>query len=175
MWASLLATKQRLKHFNLPLTMISITSCVVSFFQGHPAHIYREVTFNWFSNFDFATNIDSTCLFTKYENSAQCWSVLKLSDLCRQSFWGSFYKSRRAVPNRVSFDQFYLVRRSATLIKPTWHLVRLSRTISQRPLDLIDPIRLKKPNFSHASAWRGATYKAELASFLKVQWNLDCH
>ena len=49
------------------------------------------------------------------------------------------------MPNRVNFDQFCLVRHGATLIKLTWHLVRLSRTIRQRPLEWVDPVRLIKP------------------------------
>ena len=50
------------------------------------------------------------------------------------------------MPNLVNSDQFFLVRRGATLIKPTWHLVRLSRTIRQRPLVWVDPVRLIKPS-----------------------------
>ena len=49
------------------------------------------------------------------------------------------------MPNQVNFDQFCLVQHGATLIKLTWHLVRLSRTICQRLLNWVDPVRLIKP------------------------------
>ena len=88
---------------------------------------------------------------------------------------GPFYKSRRAVPNWVNFDQFCLVWRGATLTKPIWDLVR---TISQRPLDWVDPVQLIKPNFSHDSARRGVAWLIKRALIHKVsyagKWS-NCH
>ena len=53
---------------------------------------------------------------------------LNHSNQCSQALLGPFYESQRAMPNRVNFDQFCLVRRGTTLTKPIWHLVRLSWT-----------------------------------------------
>ena len=64
----------------------------------------------------------------------------------------------RAAPNRLNFYLVCLVWRGGTLIKPIWHLVRLSRTLSQRPVNRVDPVRPAKPNFSHGPAWRGAAF-----------------
>ena len=80
-------------------------------------------------------------------------------------FMKSYRKPRfitRAAPNQMNFNQFCLVQHGTTLINPTWHLVRLSRTISQRPLDLFDPVWLMKPNLSRGSVRRSVTYNTGL-------------
>ena len=89
------------------------------------------------------------------------WNILKRADFEDGRFWWlnskAHFKVVLCLAAASEFRRICLVRRGAIVIKPTWHLVRLSRTISQNPLDCVDPVRLIQPQ-----SWRGATYKTGL-------------
>ena len=111
----------------------------------------------WFCCLAAPTNSTAASQTQRHATTISSRQDSILTDTLRKICWTGilldpFYKSRHAVPNRVNFHQFCLVWCSATLIKPTWNLIQLSRTISQRLLDWVDTVRLMKPNFSCGSA-----------------------